>query len=202
MFFIWTAVGLVSAVVMGRLGYAPFSWLVLGLVLGPLVVPLAFSRTRQARQVPRAAVGVWRGPVDVLVGVDGSAESIAAANVVAALLGERIGRLTLATVVDYDTALGGEAGPAHRATRLELAKAAEALAESITHDVDTAVLAGTPAEALVAQAADGQYDVLAIGRRGRGASKLVMGSVATRLSRDAPTPVLIVGDRATGRGSM
>ena len=86
---------------------------------GPLVVPLAFARARQARHFPRAAdVGTWRGPVDVLVGVDGSAESLAAAAVVGSLLGDRIGRFTLATVVDYDTALDGEAGPAHRAARL------------------------------------------------------------------------------------
>jgi hypothetical protein len=83
-FLTWAAIGVTGAVVMGRRGYAPFSWLVLGAVLGPLVVPLAFARTRQTRQFPQVTdVGTWRGPVDVLVGVDGSAESITAAIVVA-----------------------------------------------------------------------------------------------------------------------
>ena len=180
---------------MGRRGHAPFSWLVLGAVLGPLVVPLAFARAGQARALPRAAAaGRWQGPVDVLVGVDGSPESIAAATLVAGLLGDRVGRFTLAAVVDFDTALGGDRGPAHRSARAELAQAANDVAASVPHDADTVMLAGTPAEALVAHAADARYDVLAVGCRGRGASKLVMGSVATRLSRGAPVPVLIVTD--------
>lgn len=50
------------------------------------------------------------------------------------------------------------------------------------------VLAGKPADALARHAADGHFDVLAVGWRGRGASKLVMGSVATQLSpRNAHT---------------
>jgi nucleotide-binding universal stress UspA family protein len=162
------------------------------------VVPLAFSRARQARELPRAVdAGTWRGPVDVLVGVDGSAESIDAATVVAALLGDRVGRLTVALVIDFDTALGGENGPAHRAARLELTHAADTIAASVVHDVDTALLAGKPADALVARATEGRYDVIAVGCRGRGATKLLMGSVATHLSRRGPVPVLIVSDGVT-----
>jgi nucleotide-binding universal stress UspA family protein len=194
-FLTWAAIGVVSAVVMGRRGHATFSWLIVGAFLGPLVVPLASSRTRQARQLPRAAdVGTRRGPVDVLVGVDGSAESLAAATIVARLLGDRVGRLTVAIVIDYDTALGGAQGPAHRAASLELSRAADAVSESVPNDVDTAMLAGKPADALVAHATAGQYDVIAVGSRGRGATKLMMGSVATRLSRGAPVPVLVVSN--------
>lgn len=141
-----------------------------------------------------ADVGTRRGPVDVLVGVDGSAESIGAAAVVAGLLGDRIGRLTLATVIDYDTAIGGEKGLANRTARGELADAANAVARSVHREIDTTVRAGIPADALVARAGDGHYDVIAVGCRGRGTSKVVMGSVATRLARGAPIPVLVVGD--------
>ena len=196
-FLTWAAIGGVSALVMGRRGYAPFSWLVLGAVLGPLVVPLAFSRTRQARQLSRGTdLGMRRGPVDVLVGIDGSAESIAAATAVSVLLGDRLGRLTLATVVDYDAALGGDAGETHRAARLVLAQAVEAVAESVGHEVDAVVLAGKPADVLAAHATDGGYDLIAVGRRGRGVTKLFLGSVATRLARGAPTSVLVVSKAA------
>ena len=197
MFLTWSVIGIASAFVMGRRGHAPFSWFFLGAVFGPLVIPLAFSRARQARTVGSATAGAghWQGPVDVLVGIDGSAESIAAAKVVGALLGDRIGRLVLATVVDYDTALGGDDAPAHRAARLTLAEAADDAAESSPRAPDTVVLAGKPADALASHAVDGNFDVLAIGCRGRGASKLVMGSVATQLSRGTPTPVLIVSDQ-------
>jgi nucleotide-binding universal stress UspA family protein len=183
MFLSWAVIGVASAVVMGRRGYSPFSWLVLGAALGPLVIPLAFSRAREARGLPRTFSETRQGPVDVLVGIDGSAESIVAANVVGVLLGERIGRLTLATVVDYDTALGGQSGPAHRAARLVLAQAADVIVDALSVDPDTVVLAGKPADAVTTHAADGRFDVLAVGCRGRGASRVVLGSVATRLSR-------------------
>jgi nucleotide-binding universal stress UspA family protein len=194
MFLTWVAIGVVSAVVMGRRGYAPFSWLILGAVLGPLVVPLAFSRTRQARRLPPAGdAGTWRGPVDVIVGIDGSAESTAAAKVIGALFGDRIGRFALAIVVDYDAALAGETGPGHRRARLELDQAVETLADAVPQNLSALVLAGHPAEALIAHAVEGRFDVIAVGSRGQGASKVVMGSVATRLAQGAPVPVLVVG---------
>jgi nucleotide-binding universal stress UspA family protein len=124
--------------------------------------------------------------------MDGSAESLSAAEVVEDLVGDRIGRLTLASVVDYDTALGGTAGVAHRSVVEELARAAVYLGQRLGSEVDTVVLAGRPAEVLAVHATDGGFDVLAIGSRGRGASKLIMGSVASRLSRGAGVPVLIV----------
>lgn len=195
-FLTWAAIGVVSAVAMGRRGHAPFSWLVFGTVLGPLVIPLALSRRREASKLGRTATpAARRGPVDVLVGIDGSPESIAAARVVGSLLSDRIGRLTLATVVDYDTALAGEGGAAQRAVRTELERVAELVSGSLPRHVETVVLTGRPAAALSEQAADGRFDVLAVGARGRGASKLLMGSVATRLSRGASTPLLIVSDQ-------
>jgi nucleotide-binding universal stress UspA family protein len=196
LFAVWIVVGVISALVMGRRGHAPFNWLVLGAVLGPLVVPVALSRARDARDVSLNAPNrtAHRGPVDVLVGMDGSPESLSAAQVVADLLGDRIGRLTLAGVVDYDTALGGTAGVAYSSAVEELARAAGQLGQRLGSDVDTVVLAGRPAEVLAVHATDSGFDVLAIGSRGRGASKLIMGSVASRLARGAGVPVLVVTD--------
>jgi nucleotide-binding universal stress UspA family protein len=79
-------------------------------------------------------------------------------------------------------------------SQLILREAVDKVASSVPHEPDSVMLAGKPADALAAHAADGQFDVLAVGSRGRGASKLVMGSVATRLSSGSATPVLIVGD--------
>ena len=191
-FLIWAAIGAVAAVVMGRRGHASFSWLVAGATLGPLVVPVALSRTRQARTLPPTKVDrTRRGPVDILVGIDGSRDSIAAANLVAGLVGERVGRLTLATVVDYDTALDGDKSHTHRTARAALARAAAAVKATVRRDIDTVVLAGIPADALTNHAVSARYDVIAVGNRGRGATKVVMGSVASRLTRSSPVPVLV-----------
>ena len=52
---VWIVFGVVSALVMGRRGHAPFNWLILGAVLGPLVIPVALSSMRDARRVrPRS----------------------------------------------------------------------------------------------------------------------------------------------------
>jgi nucleotide-binding universal stress UspA family protein len=39
----------------------------------------------------------------------------------------------------------------------------------------------------------GGYDILAVGARGRGLSRAILGSVATRLTQGSPVPLLIVG---------
>jgi len=52
-------------------------------------------------------------------------------------------------------------------------------------------VSGSPADALGRLAEEGGYDLLAIGARGRGASKALLGSVATRLARGTGVPVFI-----------
>jgi hypothetical protein len=101
----WGVIGLITSYVMGRRGHNPFGWLFLGAVFGPLVVPLAIGAARRARMTSQA-VGVvgsrGEGPVDVLVGIDGSPQSAAALGAMCALLGPRLGRLTLAAVVSFE----------------------------------------------------------------------------------------------------
>src|SRR4051794_19237002 len=103
----WAAIGIVLSTVMGRRGHSGFEWLVLGTLLGPLGVILAVDAWRHDEDLHEAVLvgGVHalprRGPVDVLVGYDGSPESVAALDSALALLGERLGRLSVATVVSY-----------------------------------------------------------------------------------------------------
>ncbi|HEX6310060.1 MAG TPA: universal stress protein [Acidimicrobiia bacterium] len=42
---------------------------------------------------------------------------------------------------------------------------------------------------------------IAVGSRGRGASKLLVGSTASRLARNTPVPVLIVGGAGSSSGA-
>jgi nucleotide-binding universal stress UspA family protein len=197
----WIAIGLVASFVMGRRGHSPFAWGLVGAILGPLVLLLAVSRMRQERDAQPKVVSVGevgQGPIDVLVGVDGSPESTAALDAVVHLLGPRIGRLTLATVVEYDVALSA-GGPAQREVEAELRRLAQLFAEE---DPDTEILAGRPAQALAERAASGGYHLLAIGSRGRGASKAVLGSVATSLARTRGIPVLLAGGGPVSEGSL
>jgi nucleotide-binding universal stress UspA family protein len=58
---------------------------------------------------------------------------------------------------------------------------------------ETAVIAGRPAPAIVEHANEGGFDLIVMGTHGRtGLSHVVMGSVAERVVRTAPCPVLTV----------
>jgi nucleotide-binding universal stress UspA family protein len=197
---VWLAIGIASAIVMGRRGHDPWSWGVLGAVFGPLVVPLAVAVHRRDRRpfeerVLHLATGHGPG-VSVLVGIDGSPEADAAAEAVMRLLGDRIASVTLATVVDLDAAnaireLGG--GAYERAARAELDRVAARMLPAMT---TTVVLAGRPADALLSYAERHGMDLVAIGARGRGLSERVLGSVAEQLVR-APNVVTLVAGRVT-----
>ena len=127
------------------------------------------SSTRRAR--PRALPPV---------SVDGCSRRVPQA-------AERLGRLTLATVVTYeagDLAHSDERGAAED----ELARAAANFGSQVTCGIDTRVLVGRPDSALVAHATDNDFDILAIGSRGRGVSKLLMGSAARHVSENTLNP--------------
>lgn len=98
---VWLAMGAVLALVMGRRGHDAFAWFLVGCVLGPLGLVLAADAWRHGEQGrPQTVSRLWSmnpGPVDVLVGFDGSPECRAALDSVTSLLEVSLGRLTLAT---------------------------------------------------------------------------------------------------------
>lgn len=192
LFVSFVTIGVAASIFMGRRGHNPFAWLLLGAILGPLVIPVIAvavneERMRQRREVVDGTSA--GGAVDVLVWIDGSPEAETALRAAASLFGPLIGRLTLATVEDFDTA--GSRTP------LEFERRAVGTLERVASSVEAqrpsaVILTGRPADALMRYAADDGYEVIAIGRRGRGANKAVMGSTASRLTAGADVPVLVV----------
>jgi nucleotide-binding universal stress UspA family protein len=104
------------------------------------------------------------------------------------LLGTRIGRLTLAGVVSFDITSRQAVDNAKRAVQL----LEESAASTHPHEPGTVLLTGEPAGALTRHASEEAYDLLVIGRRGRGASKAILGSTASRAPVGTDLPVLIV----------
>lgn len=144
----------------------------------------------------------------VLVGVDGSDDSLAAARTGLARLAP--GRVVLATVADtVDPTLligaGGVAGGtltpdeydalsqqhvAHGEDLVNQAAAALGLP-----DAERRVLVGGPGTELALLADEIGATVIVVGSRGRGAIKrALLGSVSDHLVRHAPCPVLVVRD--------
>ncbi len=196
---VWLATGIVVSILMRRRGHAFFTWWYLGAVLGPLALPLAIDAVFRERSLAARTISATPGRADgvaVLIGIDGSAASLAAAHAAVALLGDRVDRLMLAAVLDYDAASGGPAD-GRAQSESELAHAAEALSGVPSERV---ILVGAPAAALASAAREGGFDLLVVGSRGRGASRAVLGSVASHLARGVGIPVLL-GDAPDHSGS-
>lgn len=186
---IWLVIGVLIAFVMRRRGHNFWVWVAIGCVLGPLAVPLAIERARFhpiEYQIPvmREAPGKF----DVLAGIDGSAESVAAVKAALALFGDSVSSLTLATVLDYDSG-GSYTGSESRAEALDrLRRSAEEIRFEPT---ETRLLFGRADEALVAHAIGADIEMIVVGARGHGLSEALFGSVTKRLVGGCEVPVFV-----------
>jgi nucleotide-binding universal stress UspA family protein len=136
----------------------------------------------------------WHGPV--LVGVDGSAHSLAALAFGAEMAAARSSLLRVVMAVpDLVDAFGDVSGPDDpeiQSAQAQLLQYTEAVhgAKAGT-DVEMLVVQGHPADVLVHHAAPSQLVVL--GSRGRGTfSSLLLGSVGREVSQRATCPVLVL----------
>jgi nucleotide-binding universal stress UspA family protein len=196
----WLFIGVVASIVMGRRGHHPFTWGALGAVLGPLVVPVALQdirREQDAKSTQIVTRGTPREGVDVLIGVDGSAEAHAAIDAVIDVLGDRLGQCTLASVIDYDTALSDKSGLERDRAMRDLAREASHVLARTGNEPAQVLVPGRPAEALQQHTAEIEAQLLVIGTRGRGASKLVLGSVASAIAHHCDVPTLIVAAKTS-----
>ena len=184
---VWLAIGAGLSIVMGRRGHISVGWGALGAMLGPLAIVAALGTSRHEKDEEPSLIAPalpLDGPVDVLVGIDGSEECRLALQKVISLLGPRLGRVCLATVVPYEDV------PEHRQRAVaELDR--HARLSGIT-GAGQELLCGPPAEALGDFARAGEFDILVVGGRGRGLTKAVLGSTASALAAACPVPVLIV----------
>jgi nucleotide-binding universal stress UspA family protein len=183
---VWIAIGLALSLLMGRQGHQSCQWFVIGAVLGPLAFAPAISALRhptgeRARLLHPGVPG--SGTTDIVVGVDGSAEARAAVRGVIQLFGEAMGRLTLVTVIPYD---------ATNATQRDAENIlVQQGKDAANRELETNILRGKPALELRRFATSGAYDVLAIGTRGAGRARALLGSAASELARGSSVPVLL-----------
>jgi hypothetical protein len=163
-FALWVTAGLVTAVIMSRHGHDLRSNGAVGLVFGPLYIPFAMRLRMDERAVKPVLVAEGRsgpGPVDVLIGLQGSPAGAASALSVLHLLGNRVGRVTLARVLDFES-IQDDADRA--AAEAELSCASLFLGE---YEPSLLLLPGHPLHAPREHAAAAGFDaVIVVGDRG------------------------------------
>jgi len=201
----WLAVGAAVGVVDARRGHWRHSWVV-SAILGPFAVALAWERRHLAPPSPTVLTKgrARRGPVDLLLGFDGSPSSMEAAVLAIGLFGPRARKVMLATVLDVDTAaphadseLYPVPWPEEQAARDHLDTAVSSLEADFGIEAGSVILAGAPADALERYAVEEGYEVLVIGCRGKGLSKVLLGSCASTLARAAKVPVMLIPEAPT-----
>ena len=193
----------VSAFIARRWGRDPFSWVLVGAVLGPFgLVALIALRPGAARRpsAPLQPAAVVPGAGNrILLPVDGSEESLAAVRHVAEAIAENLADVLLLTVLPIERGEGVSGGPEsprrreiEEEARSHLGRA-EGLLRSAGMACRTEVRFGDPAEEILKAADGGEFDFIVIGRRGRGLSRALLGSVSDRVAKNARTPVTVVG---------
>lgn len=197
----WVLVGLALGWWMVRRGHDPL-WAVAAVALGPIFIPIALELVEGRPRLVSSGPGgpgkkdvVAAGP-KVLVGLDGSQEAQGALTQTLDLLGPRCGLLMLAEVVCHDATVDLAHGDVEAATA-RLASAAAEVRGSGIH-VQFEVLAGPPGETLRRFAHDQGMDLIVVGRRGRGLSRRLLGSVSSDLVRHSTLPVLVVEPAPAG----
>lgn len=189
---LWVGTGLFAALLMGRRGHRHWYWTLVALLLGPLAWPILAERTSgEAPHMQQLSAGRATPGIHLLAGIDGSEDSAHAATAAVGLLGATVGRVTLATVADYDTEGTGDRELDDLA-RSRLRPVASRLQGT---DPAEAVLVGPPARALLEFAAEQAVDVIVVGPRGRGLTQRILGSVTSELVSRSPIPVLVIGGR-------
>lgn len=129
----------------------------------------------------------------ILVGCDGSRESLAAAKLAGALTEANAAQLTLVGVVEMSFDLAGLPRPAAREEIARIERALERARRTLPPTVSPATkeVHGVPAEVIAAVGQEA--DLLVIGSRGQYGPlrRTLLGSVAAKLARSAPCATLI-----------
>lgn len=143
----------------------------------------------------------WK-PTKIMVAVDGSDQSVNAADHAVELARLTGGSITVVTVVRPPEGWWGLEGspPSPEALAAAVAAGRREVLEAVLESVDTSGVEistleeiGEPATTIVGLCEQEGTDLLVVGRRGAGlVERMMIGSVADRLAHHAPCPVLIV----------
>jgi universal stress protein A len=132
----------------------------------------------------------------ILAAVDFHDHSLSAVDVAGQLARQNDGEVTLLHVVPMDEPIGGKMYDGDFKLQAEkdatrLAELAPQVLKGVRYSILTEI--GDPATAIIDTARNKAVDAIVIGTHGRKAlMRVLMGSVAEQVLRDAPCPVIVV----------
>lgn len=188
----WVACGVVTAYAMKRRGHEVRPWIGMGIGLGPLVIPLARRDIRvressvQAHALSEGDHG--SGPFHLVVGLMGPAETISDVIPMIELVGSRLGKLTICSAIDYQSAQSDEWEAAKSNSLVELELAVALLGDRCTPA--TVMVPGAPPHSFFRYAADTGHQLVA----------LAGWSGSMRLARQPDLPISVVLPSSSGNG--
>jgi len=181
------ACAIVSSFIASRLGHDPFTWALIGGVIGPIGLIALVASRNNARS--RFTGGRSRSASKTLIPTDGSASSLAAVDhftasnppgTVVTLLAVLPVERREAPAAELNADIEGHTGEAKQ--RLE--------ARGFVCDVAAAF--GDPATEIIRIAREEGFEQIYMGRRGRGGvAKLLLGSVSEKVLKEASVPVTV-----------
>lgn len=191
----WLLLGIAVSIVLGRRGHDSASWLVLGILLGPLSILLAVDVVRHdeglaVETVTTGSAPARAGGMRVLIGYDDSPDAHAVIKAVLDLMGSQLQCLTLTRVLPYDGGRDEEADA--RATLVAEAR------QHTDAPIELEIIHGRPASALLEAAVAGRFDLLAVGALGHAHSHL-LGTTTSPLSHQRKIPALICASELCAR---
>lgn len=187
----WVTIGLLTAAVLRRRGHDFRSAAALGFVFGPLFIPLALRTLRDGQEDAEPVLirpgDPGRGPVDVLIGLDGPTSSAASVIPILRVLDQRLGRLALARVLDFESVRDEE----------KLARAGLTLSCASLflghHQPSIVLVPGHGRRALVEHAVAAGYDLVVIVTSSR---RALLSRPLRELQASVDVPVLLMADAA------
>lgn len=162
---LWAALGMSAALMLRRRGHEFPPAALLGVVLGPLFIPLARRDLRAHTPGERSIVidpaPQRGGAIDVLVAADLADTEAGVAAAIERHVGHAYGRLMLAAAIDYESAESGVLSQRARRTAHQLE--VSALMLEPRHPAGRVLIAGPHVEALLDYAVRNNYEMVILG---------------------------------------
>ncbi|MEX2247569.1 MAG: universal stress protein [Dehalococcoidia bacterium] len=188
----------IVAYVAPRWGRDPFGWALLAAAMGPFaIVGLIGTRQSDVRRAPAFELGdgAARRPAGerILAACDGSDISVELARHLAMTHADA--EVLVLAVLPHESRPGAD--PASQADHDRRVEDMTAEALRVLRDANVPVREivgyGSPGEVILRCADEERADVIAVGRRGSGLSRAMLGSVSDHVVKHATRPVVIVG---------